>query len=118
MNPDLLALIIEDDEDLSIIFSEALRSAGFETEAIKDGQTAMDRLAVVQPRVIVLDLHLPHVNGIEILAKIRSDPTLKHAKVIVVTADARMAELAEAADFVLIKPIGFNMLRELSSRLV
>ncbi len=111
------ALIIEDDEDLSIIFTEALRLAGFDTKTIRDGQVAMDELDMCEPIVIVLDLHLPHVSGLEILAKIRADDRLKNAKVIIATADPRMSDLAEDADFVLIKPISFAQLRDLSARL-
>ncbi|MCL4561424.1 MAG: response regulator [Chloroflexi bacterium] len=117
MEPSQLALIIEDDEDLAIIFTEALRLAGFETKTIRDGQVAMEELDGCQPTVIVLDLHLPHVNGLEILAKIRADERLKSAKVIIATADPRMSDLAEEADFVLIKPISFAQLRDLSARL-
>ena len=67
--------------------------------------------------VVVLDLHLPHVNGLDILAKIRGDERLKDAKVIISTADPRMSDMAEDADFVLIKPISFAQLRDLSKRL-
>jgi DNA-binding response OmpR family regulator len=112
-----LALIIEDDEDLGIIFTEALRLAGFDTKTIRDGQVAMQELDACQPIVIVLDLHLPHVSGVEILAKIRADERLKTAKVIIATADPRMSDLVEDADFVLIKPISFAQLRDLSARL-
>lgn len=117
MEPLQQALIIEDDEDLAIIFTEALKLAGFETKTIRDGQLAMQELDTCQPIVIVLDLHLPHVSGLEILAKIRADEQLKNAKVIITTADPRMSEMAEGADFVLIKPISFAQLRDLSARL-
>ncbi len=115
-----LAMIIEDDEDLSIIFNEALRAAGFATIVIRDGQEATERLAWKQddPDVIVLDLHLPHIPGTELLTQIRADERLKDVQVVITTADARMAEMTEgAADFVLIKPISFSLLRDLSSRL-
>jgi DNA-binding response OmpR family regulator len=59
MTENQLALIVEDDEDLSFIFAEALRAAGYEPEIIQDGQLALDRLASFRPDVIVLDLHLP-----------------------------------------------------------
>ncbi len=117
MEPSKLALIIEDDEDLAIIFTEALHLADFETRTIRDGQVAMEELEICEPRVVVLDLHLPHVNGLEILAKIRADDRLKTAKVIITTADPRMSELAVDADFILIKPISFSQLRDLSARL-
>jgi len=113
-----LALIIEDDEDLSFIFAEALRAAEFEAEIIRDGKVAVDRLASASPTVVVLDLHLPGVVGIDILKKIRSTEHLKSARVVVTTADARLAEQTEGeADFVLIKPISFSLLRDLAARL-
>jgi len=112
-----LALIIEDDEDLSFIFAEALRAADFQAEIIRDGKEAVERLASVSPTVIVLDLHLPGIIGTEILKKIRAAEHLQGARVVVTTADARLAEQTEGdADFVLIKPISFSLLRDLAAR--
>jgi len=113
-----IALIVEDDEDLSIIFSEALNAAGFQTETIRNGQLALDRLHVVTPEVVSLDMHLPGVSGIDILKYIRSEKRLALTNVVVTTADAVMAEqVRETADFVLIKPITFGQLRDLTARL-
>jgi len=110
------ALIVEDDEDLSVIFSEALQAAGFETEVAKAGDTALARLAVTTPEVVVLDLHLPRVAGTDILHQIRADPRLAEARVIVATAHPRMAEsLRDEADLVLLKPISFSQLRDLAA---
>ncbi len=118
MNESPLALIIEDDEDLSFIFAEALRAAGFEAEIIRDGQTAMVRLEQCKPAVVVLDLHLPYVAGTDILKRIREMEHLKKVRVVVATADARLAEQTDRqADFVLIKPISFSLLRDLAIRL-
>jgi DNA-binding response OmpR family regulator len=112
------ALIIEDDYDASIIFAEALQAAGFETEIIRSGDKALVRLAVTTPDVVVLDLHLPHVAGTDILRQIRADVRLAETRVIVATADPRLADtLQDEADLVLIKPIGFGQLRDLATRL-
>ena len=113
-----LALIIEDDFDLSTIFAAALKASGFETEIVRDGRAAVQRLATVTPDVVVLDLHLPHVAGTDILDQIRADVRLAEIRVIVTTADARMAEmLHDQADLVLVKPISFGQLRDLAGRL-
>lgn len=113
-----LAFIIEDDEDTSNIFSAALQTAGFETEAILDGRQAQERLREEAPSIVILDLHLPHASGREILEQIRSDERLKGIPVILATADQRMAtELESDANIVLIKPISFNQLSILSKRL-
>ena len=109
-----IALIVEDDEDLSIIFSEALSAAGFATEIIRNGRVALGRLEDVTPEVVVLDMHLPEIAGTDILNFIRSQKRLSMTNVVVTTADAVMAEhVRESADFVLIKPITFGQLRDL-----
>ncbi|MBN1487784.1 MAG: response regulator [Anaerolineae bacterium] len=114
----LLAMVVEDDPDLCTIFSQALKSAGFEVEVIVAGDVAMKRLAEVVPGVVVLDLHLPNVSGRDILHYIRSDERLEGTKVLIATADASMAEtLEDEADLVLLKPISFVQLRAMASRL-
>lgn len=116
--PKPLALIVEDDPDAATIFSKALQAAGFETEVAWAGDIAMNRLDVVEPRVIVVDMHLPNVAGSNILKRIRSDERLTHSQIIIATADARMAEAAqEPSDYVFLKPISFSQLRDLAMRL-
>jgi DNA-binding response OmpR family regulator len=114
-----IALIVEDDIDLSTIFAEALRSAGFEAQVVRDGAAAAERLRAVTPDVVVLDLHLPHVSGMDILEQIGAGERLSTTRVIVTTADPRMAEIVQdRVDLVLIKPISFVQLRDLASRLM
>jgi CheY-like chemotaxis protein len=114
-----LALIVEDEFDISIVFSRALQAAGFETEVIRNGGTALEWLSSSKPDIVVLDLNLPRVSGPEILQYIRSDAQLAKTPVIVATAYARLAEsVRDQADWVLFKPISFAQLRDLSARLV
>jgi DNA-binding response OmpR family regulator len=112
------ALVIEDDQDLSEIFAKALQTAGFEVEAIRDGKIAQQRLNEVVPQIIVLDLHLPHVDGSTLLNQIQSTPTLSGTKVIITTADNVLAEMyRDRATIVMVKPISFAQLRDISQRL-
>lgn len=116
----VLALIIEDDEDLASIFAEALRGVGFEVEIIADGQAAQERLkSGAVPFLILLDMHLPHISGADLLTNIiRREPKLAKTVVIITTADARMGEAYnDQVDFVMIKPISFVQLRDLTRRL-
>ncbi|MBN1979864.1 MAG: response regulator [Anaerolineae bacterium] len=113
---DALALVIEDHVDSAIIFSEAVKMAGFDVETIRDGETALERLAAVKPDVVILDLNLPHVSGIDILRQIRSDPRLTDTRVVVITAhDELTNSLQDQADMVLIKPVAFSQIRKLAS---
>ena len=115
---DKFALIIEDEEDLAIIFAEALKAGGFETELIYDGAVAEQRLREVCPDIVVLDLNLPHVDGNQLLHQIRTDARLSRTRVLVATADAVMADmLDDEADLILLKPISFIQLRTMAERL-
>ena len=110
------AMIIEDDHDLSVIFAEALQAAGFMSEIVQDGNTALERLSTATPDVVILDLQLPEVSGPEILNHIRTDPRLEKTPVIVATAHPHIAEgLRKQANLVLIKPISFSQLRDLAA---
>lgn len=113
-----LALIIEDDEDLSIIFTEAFNEANFQTEAFQNGQLALDRLHEATPEVVCLDMYLPGASGLDILKYIRSENRLELTSAIITTADATIGEqVREIADVVLIKPISFGQLYKLASQL-
>lgn len=112
------ALVIEDDRDLSTIFSHALRTAGFEVLTVATREAALAHLAANTPAVITLDLHLQQAKGDDILRYVRAEARLARAQVILTTADSAMAEaLQDEADFVLIKPISFTQLRDLAARL-
>jgi DNA-binding response OmpR family regulator len=112
------ALVIEDHVDSAVIFTEALKKAGFRTETIRSGDTALSRLAVTTPAVIVLDLSLPGVAGPDLLHYIRADERLVNARVIVATAHPQMVDsIRDKADLVLLKPISFGQLRDLAARL-
>jgi CheY-like chemotaxis protein len=116
--PQPQALIVEDDEKLAVIFTQALKQAAFDTETARNGREAQARLAVLVPAVVVLDLHLPDVSGGTLLQDIRADPRLAKTQVILATADAAMADVYEdQADLVLIKPVSFSQLRDLATRL-
>jgi DNA-binding response OmpR family regulator len=113
---DLLALIVEDDEDAASIFARALQDAGFESEIVRAGDEALTWLAEMTPAVVVLDMELPHVPGVEILRRIRADARLAKTCVIVATAYPDLTvDLKEEADLVLIKPVGYGQLRDLAT---
>jgi two-component system cell cycle response regulator DivK len=114
-----LALIIEDDEDLAGIFAEALRGIGYVVEHVADGKLAQERLnSGAVPFIILLDMHLPHISGGDLLTTIKQDERFDKTIIIITTADARMGEMyRDQADFVMIKPISFLQLRDLTARL-
>lgn len=112
-----LAIIVEDDLHLNEIFVLSLQE-DFNVESFMDGDSALERLSQVKPRLLILDLHLPDVAGKQILSQVRSDNNLKDITVIICTADARQADyLQEKADFILLKPVSPSQLAQLAERL-
>lgn len=112
------ALIVEDVSDLATIFAQALHAAGYEVHTLADGSLAQDYLQAIVPDLLVLDIHLPNLNGDELLHQVQEDSRFAQTKIIIVTADVRRgAELNDAVDLVLQKPVSYVQLRDLSSRL-
>lgn len=111
-----LAFVVEDDPQLNKIFAISLRK-DFEVESCFDGDEALARLGQIVPDVVVLDINLPGASGVEILARIRADARLSATKVIISSANERIAEeLEEQADLVLLKPVSPRQLSELALR--
>ena len=110
-------MIVDDDLQLCAALQFKLERAGYEVCAVHSGRDLLSRLKVQQPDLILLDLMMPDMSGIEVLEYLRSDPLLSPIPVLVVTAwghtamQSRCLELG-AAGFVA-KPFS---LRELATR--
>lgn len=112
-----VALVIEDDEAIAWFMGIALRDTPYVVEMIRDGQAALDRLAQDKPALVILDLNLPYVSGVEVLRTIRQDPRLADLIVIVVSANPHMAgPIDDLADVVLQKPVSYDQIHTLIQR--
>ena len=112
------ALLIEDDRDVATLFRHVLNLAGYESESILDGKEAMDRLASIRPDIVLLDLQLPSMSGVEILKRMRADERMKTIPVVVVTAYAYYANsLPVKPDLFLLKPVDIHDLTNLIQKL-
>jgi len=113
-----LAFIVEDEDQLADIFTQAMNLADFETQTIADGQKAIEALSNIIPAVVILDLYLPGASGDKVLAYIRNEPRLEKVIVVLTTFDSLLADnLREQSDFVLLKPVSFSQLRDLGLQL-
>jgi CheY-like chemotaxis protein len=88
-------LLVDDDPILRRTLSLALRSQGWETVAVPDGATAMAAVARVRPDLLLLDLGLPDLDGMEVLRAVRSWTQLP---VIVLSARQDQADKVQALD--------------------
>jgi len=78
-------LLIDDSADFIEIFSLKLKAAGFAIETAENGAEALEKLKIVRPDLVLLDMEMPVMNGAEMLLKIKGDTTLKDLKVAFLT---------------------------------
>jgi two-component system cell cycle response regulator DivK len=102
-------LVVEDNELNLRLFCDLLRAHDYETEGLRDGREALDRARAFMPDLIVMDIQMPHVTGLELTEAIRADETLRTMPIMAVTAYAGKADedriRAAGADAYVSKPI-------------
>ena len=70
-------LLVDDDPFIIAVYVAKLKRAGLEVDAVTDGSDALHRLESVRPDLVILDLNMPKLNGIEVLKFIRNSPALE-----------------------------------------
>jgi DNA-binding response OmpR family regulator len=102
------ALVVDDDEDNAVIAGSMLRAQGFEVRVAYDGASALKAVEEERPDLILLDVMMPKMNGLEVLERIRADPRNASIPVILVTAktqdDDVLAGYKSGADYYITKP--------------
>lgn len=89
-------LIIEDDRIIGSIYSKKFAVEGFNVEVAEDGQTGLERILAFRPDIVLLDLMLPKLNGLDILARVRAMPEFQSLPIIVFS-NAYMTSVIDAA---------------------
>lgn len=79
-------LIVDDDLTLREMYVERLKAEGFTVDAAKDGEEAIQRAKLNHPNVILLDIMMPKINGLDVLKMIKSDEETKDIPVLLLTA--------------------------------
>jgi len=81
-------LVVEDNELNLKLFCDLLRAHGYEAEPVRDGRQAVERTRAFRPDLIIMDIQMPHVSGLELIEQLKSDEALKAIPVMAVTAYA------------------------------
>jgi DNA-binding response OmpR family regulator len=107
--PALTTVLIADDESaMRLLVNTTIESESYRVIEAGDGDEAWALIKEHKPSLVLLDIQMPGRSGLEILASIKSDPTLTGVRVILMTARAldadRTAGMAAGADFYLTKP--------------
>jgi CheY-like chemotaxis protein len=117
-----LILCADDDPDILSLVSMRLERAGFEVVRVTDGEAALEVLRTRRPLVSVLDVMMPRQTGYEVLAAVRGDESIRHLKVILLSARVQKSDvelgLAAGADAYLAKPFRSGELVALVQELI
>ncbi len=99
-------LVVEDDDDIAQVLQRSLRMEGYEVKLAGDGVSALDSYHAFLPDLLVLDLGLPKLDGIEVAKRLRTDG--EDVPILMLTArdalEARVEGLDTGADDYLVKP--------------
>ena len=108
-SPGSRILVVDDEPVARQIVTDALAEQGFAAEPVPDGPAALERVASDPPALILLDILMPGLSGLEVLRKLKGDPKTQPIPVILVTARDRPVDLVEGleagADDYLAKPV-------------
>jgi len=124
-----IILLIEDSENDALLLRHAFKKAGLvnSLQVVRDGVDAMsyllglgefaDREKNPSPNILLIDLNLPRLNGLELLAWLRKQPEFQHLMIVVLTGSARKEEINMAykmgANSYLVKPTPAQSLQQL-----
>lgn len=102
-------LVVEDNELNLKLFCDLLRAHDYDAEPVDDGRVAIERAGEYRPDLIIMDIQLPHVSGLELIGQLKANDELKHIPIMAVTAYAAKGDedviRAAGAEAYISKPI-------------
>ena len=114
-----LILVVDDEADLVELVAHHLRKEHCEVMAAADGEAALEAARRRVPDLVILDLMLPGIDGLEVCRRLKSDPRTEHVPIVMLTAKTEETDavigLAQGADDYVRKPFG---VRELVARVM
>lgn len=110
-------IVIADDESpIRLVVGEKLRSAGYTVVDARDGEEALDAVRTHRPVVVITDLQMPYMNGLELCTAMRQDPRTSHIPALLLTARGHVltTEMLARTNIrrVMSKPFGVRELLE------
>jgi CheY-like chemotaxis protein len=91
-------LIVEDNESIRHLIEIVLKSAGHEVHAVGDGESALEAASAIRPRLILMDVQLPGMNGLELARRLKADPETADIVILAVTAYAMESDQFKARE--------------------
>jgi two-component system KDP operon response regulator KdpE len=100
-----LILVVEDDNDTAKFVSDLLQTSGYTAVTVESGEGALSEIANTQPDLVLLDMKLPDMNGMDVLRQVRANSLLPMIVLSGATQDhSKVSALEEGADDYMVKP--------------
>ncbi len=88
-------LVADDEPNIVISLEYLLKREGYTVVVAHDGQEALDAMVAQQPDLVLLDVMMPVKTGFEVCQEVRASDTLKHTKILMLTAKGRDTDMAK-----------------------
>ncbi len=120
--PRKTVIVVEDEPDAAEMFAEMMRVSGFDVIKLYSSTPAIGTISAELPDIVILDVMMPDVSGLEVLRYMRREPKLKDIPVILVSAKSMPSDIKTGMDagasHYLTKPVGFLELKNAVEELV
>jgi DNA-binding response OmpR family regulator len=94
----VLLLIVEDDSDLADMYSTKFKSSGFSVDIAHNGAEGYAMMKAEQPDLVLMDMLMPELSGIEAVRKAKADESVRHIPIIMLTNQSDDADLKAALE--------------------
>jgi PAS domain S-box-containing protein len=112
-----IILLVEDTKEATVMISDYLEKGGYQLLAARDGISGIDQAKQVHPGLILMDIQLPGMDGLEVIRQLRADPDFRTVPIIALTALAMPGDrercLAAGATDYMAKPVSLKRLSEM-----
>jgi len=120
--PQKTVIIVEDEPDAAEMFAEMMRVSGYRVVKISSSTPAIGIISTEKPDVVILDVMMPDISGLEVLRFMRREPELEDIPVILVSAKSMPSDIKVGMDAgasrYLTKPVSFLDLKEAVEEIV
>src|SRR5579859_1024798 len=110
----ITVLVIDDDNNITELISLGLKYEGFQVESSQTGEDGLVAAQRLNPALVILDILLPDLDGLEVCSRLRSNPTTRDIPILMLTSKDdvrdRVTGLQQGADDYLVKPFNFEEL--------
>ena len=106
-------LVVEDNDDISLLLKLVLESAGYQVETVNNGKDALKQVETVQPQLMLVDIMMPEMNGLQVAHTVKEELDYQNLPILLVSAVDRLKDeqlYDSQAEDIIYKPFDIDYL--------